>query len=82
MGLGESVLKPGLSRSLRPSSTVTDSPGNGQVHVARVLREQKKLLDGWDKPDTPSYVRDQTPPKTKGEITTGALRNGFPTSVR
>lgn len=56
---------------------VADSPGNGQVHVARVLRENKKLLDQGDQPDAPGYVRDQTPLKIKGEISTQALRNEF-----
>jgi len=55
----------------------SDSPGDGQVHVARVLRQNKKLLGEGDQPDAPSYVRDQTPLKTKGEITTLTLRNEF-----
>jgi len=55
----------------------SDSPGNGQLHIKRMLREQKKLLSGDDQPDAPTYVRDQTPLKTKGEITTQELRNEF-----
>jgi hypothetical protein len=55
----------------------SDSPGDGQIHLARILRQQKKLLGDGDQPDAPSYVRDQTPLKTKGEITTLALRNEF-----
>src|SRR5207237_1351575 len=49
---------------------LADAPGNGRVHVARVLRENKKLLDMGDQPDAPGYVRDQTPLKIKGEIST------------
>lgn len=55
----------------------SDSPGNGQQHVARILREQKKLISRGDAPDGPSFVRDQTPLKTKGEISTYELRNEF-----
>lgn len=55
----------------------SDTPGNGQVHIRRVLRDQKKLLAGSDEPDAPTYVRDQTPMKTKGEITTQELRNEY-----
>lgn len=56
---------------------VSDAPGNGQVHVVRALRENKKLLDQGDHPERPSYVRDQTPLKVKGEISTQVLRNEF-----
>lgn len=55
----------------------SDSPGNGQQHIKRALREQKKLLASSDEPDAPSYVRDQTPLKTKGQISTLELRNEF-----
>ena len=52
-------------------------PGNGQAHVARVLREHRKLLGEGDRPEAPPYVRDQTPLKQKGEITTQDLRNEY-----
>ena len=55
----------------------SDSPGNGQQHIKRALREQKKLLMAGDQPDAPTYVRDQTPLKTKGEISVAELRNEF-----
>jgi len=55
----------------------SDSPGNGQLHIKRALRAQKKLLSGSDQPDAPAYVRDQTPLKTKGQINTQELRNEF-----
>ena len=56
-----------------------DKPGEGegQMVIARVLRDQKKLLGDGDPPDAPAYVRDQTPLKTKGEISTQELRNEF-----
>ena len=41
----------------------SDTPGNGQLHVARVLREHHKLLSDGDSPEAPSFVRDQTPLK-------------------
>lgn len=55
----------------------SDNPGNGQVHIKRTLREQKKMLDAGDQPDAPTFVRDQTPLKTKGHITTQQLRAEF-----
>ena len=55
----------------------SDSPGNGQQHIKRALRDQKKILASSDEPDAPTYVRDQTPLKTKGQITTLELRNEF-----
>ena len=58
-------------------ANASDSPGNGQVHIRRTLRDQKKLLTGGDVPDAPTFVRDQTPLKTKGQITTVNLRNEF-----
>ena len=60
-----------------PKSADRPGEGEGQLVVARVLREQKKLLDEGDSPDAPAYVRDQTPLKTKGEISTQDLRNEF-----
>ena len=60
-----------------PRSGDRPGEGEGQLVVARVLREQKKLLDVGDPPDAPAYVRDQTPLKTKGEIATQDLRNEF-----
>jgi len=56
---------------------VSDSPGNGQQHIKRALKNQKKLLSSGDQPDAPAYVRDQTPLKTKGELSTLDLRNEF-----
>lgn len=58
-------------------ANASDNPGNGQIQVIRILHEQKKLLDAQDAPDAATYVRDQTPLKTKGEITMLALRNEF-----
>lgn len=55
----------------------SSDPGNGQTHVANVLRVHNKLLGDGDKPEAPSYVRDQTPLKQKGEITTLDLRNEY-----
>ena len=60
-----------------PKSADRPGEGEGQLVVARVLREQKKLLDEGDTPDAPAYVRDQTPLKTKGEISTQELRSEF-----
>lgn len=53
------------------------NPGDGQKYVARVLRDHSKLLGDGDTPEAPAYVRDQTPLKQKGEITTLDLRNEY-----
>ena len=58
-------------------SNASDSPGNGQSHVARVLRDNHKLLTDGDTPEAPGYVRDQTPLKQKGELSTLELRNEY-----
>jgi hypothetical protein len=54
-----------------------DNPGNGQVQVERVLREQRKLLSLGDTPDSPQFVRDQTPLRIRGEVTTALLRDEY-----
>lgn len=55
----------------------SDRPGDGQRHVMQILREQKKILSEGDSPDAPGYVRDQTPMKVKGSISTMELRMEF-----
>ncbi|MDM8543814.1 DUF499 domain-containing protein [Desulfococcaceae bacterium HSG9] len=55
----------------------SDTPGNGQKHIKRALRDQKKLLIPGNDPDSPAFVRDQTPLKTKGWITTADLFNEY-----
>lgn len=55
----------------------SEKPGNGQRAVVRALREKGKLRLPEDQPDAPEYVRDKTPLKTKGEMTTEALRDEF-----
>ncbi|MBF0503023.1 MAG: ATP-binding protein, partial [Candidatus Riflebacteria bacterium] len=57
--------------------SASDSPGNGQLSIRRALYAQKKLLASGDQPDAPAFVRDQTPMKTKGAMTTLDLRNEF-----
>ena len=57
--------------------SASDQPGAGQNQVVRVLCELGKLRLPEDSPDQPAYVRDATPLKVKGEITTQALRTEF-----
>jgi len=57
--------------------SASDQPGAGQNQVVRVLREVGRLRLPKDSPDQPAYVRDATPLKVKGEITTQALRTEF-----
>lgn len=75
IALGSGAAK--LAHTAIEVANASDSPGNGQVHIKRTLREQKKLLASGDSPDAPTYVRDQTPLKTKGHISTLELRNEF-----
>ena len=57
--------------------STSDQPGAGQHQVVRVLRDLGKLRLPEDSPDQPAYVRDATPLKVRGEITTQALRTEF-----
>jgi len=66
-----------LGHTVIELQNASDTPGNGQVHIKRALREQKKLLESGDQTDAPAFVRDQTPLRTKGRITTAELRNEF-----
>ena len=56
--------------------SAADQPGVGQRHIARALRELRKLRLPEDEPDAPVYVRDRTPLR-KGQMTTLALRDEF-----
>ena len=57
--------------------SASDRPGAGQRQVVRTLRDLNKLRLPEDEPDSPAYVRDRTPLKSKGEMTTLALRTEF-----
>ena len=57
--------------------STSDQPGAGQRQVVRVLCDLGKLRLPEDAPDQPAYVRDVTPLKVKGEMTTQALRTEF-----
>ena len=54
--------------------TNPDNPGNGQMHVERVLYEQKKLLTARDAPDSPAFVAKETGLAGRGEMTLQQLR--------
>lgn len=66
-----------LAHAVMEVHNVSDQPGNAQTHIARVLRDHRKLLAEGDPPEAPAYVRDQTPLKQKGEISTLELRNEY-----
>lgn len=66
-----------LAHTIIELLNASDSPGDGQRQIERILREQKKLLLGRDQPDAPTWLRDQTQLKTKGEVTTAALRDEY-----
>ncbi len=52
-------------------------PGAGQAQVVRVLQDLGKLRRQSDGPDSPRYLRDVTPLKNKGEMTTAEFRDQF-----
>ena len=58
----------------RPAS---GAPGAGQERIVAALRELRQLRLPGDNPDSPAYVRDRTPLKTRGEMTARALRDEF-----
>ena len=66
-----------LAHTAIDAPSASDSPGAGQRQVVRALRDLKKLRLSEDEPDSPAYVRDRTPLKSKGEMTTLALRTEF-----
>jgi hypothetical protein len=54
--------------------TNPDNPGNGQMHVERVLYEQKKLLTARDTPDSPAFVAKETGLAGRGEMSLQQVR--------
>jgi hypothetical protein len=66
-----------LAHSVIEFANASADPGDGQKHLVRLLREQHKLLAEGDRPDAPAFVRDQTPLKTKGSMSTQELRVEF-----
>ena len=74
-------LQPGrgdLAHAVLDDPAHSEKPGNGQRAVVRYLRENaEKLRLPEDQPDAPDYVRDKTPLKTKGEMSTADLRDEF-----
>jgi len=66
-----------LAHSVIEFAQASASPGNGQLHIDRILRQQTKILGVGDPPPAPAFVRDKTALKTKGEISTLELRNEF-----
>jgi hypothetical protein len=55
-------------------ANASEKPGNGQGQVVRMLEDDKKLVDAKSPPPAPAYVRDSTPLKTKGEMSTREFR--------
>ncbi|MBV8817578.1 MAG: ATP-binding protein, partial [Acidobacteriaceae bacterium] len=54
--------------------TNPDSPGNGQMHIERVLIEARKLLTKADNPDSPTFVAKETGLSGRGEMTLQQVR--------
>jgi hypothetical protein len=67
---------PQLAHSAIDIQGASERPGSGQVQVVRQLKDQSKLRESEDQPDSPTYIRDRTPLK-KGQITTASLRGEF-----
>lgn len=74
-GIGSGKAK--LGHTTIEFQNTSDAPGKGQHHIRRALRDQKKLLMAGDTPDGPTFVRDQTPLKNKGQVTVSELRNEY-----
>lgn len=70
-----------LAHTAIDSPSSSDKPGAGQKQVVRTLSELGKLRLAGDEPDSPAYVRDRTPLKNKGRMTTRALRDEFRSHV-
>ena len=66
-----------LAHTAIDAPSASDRPGIGQQQVVRTLRDLHKLRLSEDEPDSPAYVRDRTPLKLKGELTTLDLRSEF-----
>ena len=58
-------------------ANASENPGLGQTPVVRTLEDDGKLIDAKTQPPSPAYVRDSTPLKTKGELTTRQLADEF-----
>lgn len=65
-----------LAHSVIDIQGASERPGSGQVQVVRQLKNQSKLREADDQPDSPTYIRDRTPLK-KGQITSATLRAEF-----
>jgi len=58
--------------------SAAENPGNGEGAIRRALLESEKIRsDEKTPPVQPAYLRDNTPLKTSGEMTTTDLRNEF-----
>ena len=68
--------EPGLTHSLIEEEASSVRLGSGQQRIVQLLRDRKKLRLSKDDPDSPSWVRDQTP-LANGQISTLALRDEF-----
>ena len=66
-----------LAHSAMDGYSASERPGEGQREIVRALRDLNKLRLAEDEPDSPAYVRDRTPLKKNGQITTAALRDEF-----
>lgn len=66
-----------LGRTTIELPNAAAAPGYGQDYIRRALRDQNKLRSGEDTPDAPSWLRDRTPLKTKGWMSTRDLRNEY-----
>ena len=74
-GLGPGQVS--LAHTAIDAPSASYRPGAGQRQVVRALRDLNKLRLPEDEPDSPAYVKDRTPLKSKGEMTTLALRTDF-----
>ncbi|MDQ0566859.1 DUF499 domain-containing protein [Erythrobacter citreus] len=58
-------------------TSASERPGSGQTQIVRQLSDIGKLKKPEDQSDQPSYIRDRTPLKRSGQITSADLRAEF-----
>lgn len=58
-------------------TSASERPGAGQTQIVRQLASIGKLKTAEDQPDQPSYIRDRTPLKRTGQMTSAELRAEF-----
>ena len=70
-----------LAHAVFDLPAASQSPGNGQQEIIKVLKDSQKLLTANSEPPAPNSIRDKTPLK-KGQISSAELRAEFRKDTR